>query len=84
MSNNDVKFQDVPKKLVVSDIFKTQPKQDPFPPKKSEPPKKLNNPFAAKQQSEVVIPSSKALNADGLKKDNKDGILQSVKDQIKE
>jgi hypothetical protein len=38
---------EVPKKLVVSDVFKSQPKAPEFPPKKDEP-KKLNNPFEKK------------------------------------
>lgn len=39
------KKPEIPKKLVVSDVFKAQPKPDPFP--KKEPPKKLptNNVF---------------------------------------
>jgi len=48
-----------PKKLVVSDVFKTQPKQPEFPVKKAyEPPKKLNNPFEKKAE-DVVIQSTK-------------------------
>lgn len=54
-----------PKKLVVSDVFKQQPKQPEFPPKKApvEPPRKsVTNPFEKKE--EVVIQSSKPVVAE--------------------
>jgi hypothetical protein len=38
-----------PKKLQISDVFKAQPKQDPFP-KKPEPKKIGANPFAKKEE----------------------------------
>jgi hypothetical protein len=61
------KKKDEPKKLVVSDLFKNQPKANEIP-KKLDPPKKLVNPF-----------EKPAGTADALKKDNKETIIQSVK-----
>jgi hypothetical protein len=46
------KKQEEPKKLQISDVFKAQPKQDPFPKKPEKPePKKIGaNPFAKKEE----------------------------------